>query len=47
MMAGLAAKERTRAQWAELLGSVGLEIEKVRTYAPFVEESVMTVVRKK
>ena len=47
MMAAVGARERTRAQWTELLDSVGLEIEAVRTYLPFAGESVMTVVRRK
>lgn len=45
-MAAMAARERTRTQWAELLGSVGLEIEAVRTYLPVEAYSVMTVGRK-
>ena len=46
MMAALASRERTRTQWAELLGSVGLEIVAIRTYTPSIYESIMTVVKK-
>lgn len=48
MLAAMASRERTRTQWAELLESVGLEIETIRTYAPSVDEStsIMTVVHK-
>lgn len=48
MMAALASRERTRTrtQWAEWLGSVGLEIAAIRTYTPSVYESIMTVVRR-
>lgn len=46
MMAILGARERTQTQWAEMLGSVGLKIAKVYTYAPLTSESVMAVVRK-
>ena len=45
MMALLAAVERTRTQWAELLDSVGLKIKKVHIYSPSVYEGVITVVR--
>ena len=46
MMAAMGARERTRTQWVELLDSVGLEFEAVRTYGPVARESVMTVGRK-
>ena len=46
VMAAMGARERTRTQWAELLDSVGLVIEAVRTYLPVSEQSVMTVGRK-
>ena len=46
MMAALAAIERTRTQWVDLLGSVGLRIADVYTYTPSVYESIMTVIRK-
>lgn len=46
VMASLASRERTYTQWVELLGSVGLEIAKTRTYMPSVYHSIITVVRK-
>ena len=45
MMSALASMERTRSQWAALLGSVGLKIADVYTYTPSIYESVMRVVR--
>lgn len=45
MMAALASWERTRSQWTDLLGSVGLKIADIYTYTPSVYESVMHVVR--
>lgn len=46
MMSALAAIERTRNDWADLLDSVGLTILETLTYTPSVYESVMVVVRK-
>ena len=46
MMAALASRGRTRTQWAEFLGSVGLEIVATRTYTAFVYKCIMTVRRR-
>ena len=46
MMAALASRERTRTQWVELLGSVGLEIVAIHTYTPSIYESIMIVRRR-
>lgn len=46
MMACMAARERTRGEWEELFGSVGLGIVGLWTYTPSVYESVMLVKQK-
>ena len=46
MMTALASIERTQGQWAALLDSVGLKIQKTFTYTPSIYESVMAIVRK-
>lgn len=44
MMASLAGKERTQTQWKDLLGQVGLEVERQWRYEGRVGyEGVMTV----
>jgi demethylsterigmatocystin 6-O-methyltransferase len=46
MAACLAGRERTRSQWEEILGGVGLVIEGVWTYTDSLYESVLVVKRK-
>ena len=46
MMAALASIERTETTWAALLDSVELKVEKIYTYTPTINESIMKVVRK-
>ncbi|MCJ1313932.1 hypothetical protein MMC25_007612 [Agyrium rufum] len=46
MMCALAAMERTQSQFAELLDSVGLKVEKQYVYTPWVHETVLKVIRK-
>nr|ANM86610.1 putative O-methyltransferase [Cladonia uncialis subsp. uncialis]AUW30806.1 putative O-methyltransferase [Cladonia uncialis subsp. uncialis] len=44
MMCAFGARERTEAQWLEILESVGLQISKKLVYKPAVYETVMAVI---
>jgi len=46
VMAFVAARERTRAEWETLLWSVGLVVDEAWTYTPSVYESILLVKRK-
>ena len=46
MMCALAAVERTKDQWHDLLDSVGLKIKNVYVHKPSVHESVIVAVPK-
>lgn len=44
MMCAFGARERTEAQWLEILTSVGLQVSKKLVYKPAVYETVMAVI---
>ena len=46
MLCSLAAIERTRSQWYELLESAGLTILKIHTYTISLQDSVIVAVPK-
>ena len=45
MMACVAAEERSERQWQDLLGSVGLKIEKIWTDVPEAESIIEVVLK--